>query len=591
MQLNHFSKFILTTTLILMVACISGCGPVIDIPLGSLPSANLSLSSLAFGSIASGTSSSTQTVTISNTGNVPLAISNIGVSGINAKSFSQSNNCSTNLPADSSCTITANFSPAIEGSYTAAITITDNAPLLIQTIALSGSATSIAASPVAVRVGSATTALRGGQAAQFAAIVSNSANQTVTWSSSPAGVGSINTSGLYTAPVNISVLQTVTIIATSQADPTAFASTTITLLSSITVIVSPGSESLNSGGSTQLTATVTGTLNSSVTWTAVLGSITQEGLYTAPSNTGSGMLTDTITAMSFQYPTESATATITVSSGLVGWWPLDEGTGLVAQDISGQGNNGLWSGAPSSPKDTYYTTGLIGTYAGYFDGSDNQLTIGTPPVYQFTGPFTASAWVNTVSGGTILSMQNGGDNGYNLAIIYGVIRFCVYTNATEHCTGGGRYPLSSPAWVDFTAVFDGSSISVYANGVFVASSQAANPTASTGSLMFGLAQRGGYSDFAGSIDDIRIYNRSLSANEISSLYNSDVGIPNAPTRLQAYPGDSEVGISWNAPTSGSTLTGYVVDYRQHNTSTWSTISRPASTATSLTVTDLTNGIS
>ncbi len=332
-------------------------------------------------------------------------------------------------------------------------------------------------------------------------------------------------------------------------------------------------------------------MNSSVTWSALLGSITAEGLYFAPSNTGSSPLTDTITATSVEDPTRSATAKVTVSSGLVGWWPLDEGTGLVAHDISGQGNNATWSGVPSSPNSTYYATGVIGPYAGYFDGSDNKLTIGTKPVYEFTGPFAVSAWVNTVASGTILSMQNGGDNGYNLAINYGAIDFCIYANTTQNCVSGGHYPLSSPAWTYFTAVFDGSNISVYANGVLASSGHVLAPTASTGPLVFGVAQRGGYSNFIGSLDDVRIYNRALSANEISSLYNTDIGTPNAPTNLQAYPGISQMGLSWNTPTQGLTLTHYVVNYRQHNTSIWSTFSHPTSTTTSITVTGLTNGIS
>jgi len=57
----------------------------------------------------------------------------------------------------------------------------------------------------------------------------------------------------------------------------------------------------------------------------------------------------------------------------------------VAHDISGQGNNGTWSGTPSSPTGTHYTTGEIGSAAGYFNGTDNVLTIGTQPIYDFTG--------------------------------------------------------------------------------------------------------------------------------------------------------------------------------------------------------------
>ncbi|MGD0649522.1 MAG: LamG-like jellyroll fold domain-containing protein, partial [Acidobacteriaceae bacterium] len=592
MQFCRFSRLISTTTLTLIVACGSGCGgPIIGIPVDSSPSANMSSSSVMFGSVTSGRSGSAQTVTVSNTGNGTLAISSLLVSGINANSFNESNNCSASLAAGSSCTITTNFSPVVAGSYTAAITITDNASPSVQTIILSGSSPIVAAPPVAVSVNPAIVTLSSGQPAQLTATVANAANKAVTWSTSPAGVGSISPSGLYTAPATITTSQTVTVTATSQADTSANSSTTITLVSSITVIVNPAAAALNSGQSAQLTATVTNALNSAVTWSALLGSISPEGLYTAPSKMSSSTLTDTITATSVQDPTKSATATVTVSSGLVGRWPLDEGTGLVAHDISGQGNNGTWSGVPSSPNGTYYSTGVIGSYAGYFDGSDNKLTIGTQPAYQFTGPFTVSAWINTVSGGTILTMQNGGDNGYNLAISYGIIRFCVYANTIETCTGGGHYPLSSPGWTYFTAVSDGSNISVYANGSFVASSPAAPPTASTGPLVFGVAQRGGYSNFIGSLDDIRIYNRALSANEISSLYNTDVGTPSAPTNLQAYPGDSQMGLSWNAPTLGSTLTNYEVDYRQHNASAWSTLSHPTSTATSITVSGLTNGVS
>ena len=194
------------------------------------------------------------------------------------------------------------------------------------------------------------------------------------------------------------------------------------------VTVAPHITSTLAESNIAFTATVTNALDTSVTWSASLGTITPGGLYTAPSNTGNTALTDTITATSVEDPTKSATASVTVSSGLIGWWPLDEGTGSVVHDISGQGNNGAWHGKPTSPSDTYYAVGMIGPYAGYFDGSDNSVTVGSQPVYQLTGPFTISAWVNTFYNGTIISMQNGGDNGYNLGINYGGIRFCVYAN-------------------------------------------------------------------------------------------------------------------------------------------------------------------
>ena len=680
---------ILTTTLILFVACLSGCGRTIALSNSSSTSstsADLSSSSLMFGTVTSSTSSSAQTVTLSNTGNTALNISTITLSGIGANSFNESNNCPTSLAAGNSCPITADFTPVMAGSFTAVITITDNASPSAQAIVLSGTAPPVAVSvspattalssgqtaqltatvtntankavtwssspvgvgsistsglytapatittaqtvtvtatsladttacssttitlepPVAVSVSPATTALSSGQTAQLTATVTNTANKAVTWSSSPVGVGSISTSGLYTAPATITTAQTVTVTATSLADTTACSSTTITLEPSVAVSVSPATTALNSGqtaqlttagtnavgnGTNQLTATVTNALNPSVTWGALLGTINPEGLYTAPSNTGSSALTDTITATSIEDPTKSVSATVTVSSDLVGWWPLDEGTGLVAYDVSGQGNDGTWNGPPSPPSNTYYTTGEIGSAAGSF-GGETGLTVGTQPVYQFTGPFTLSAWVNTVSKGTILTMQNDIINGYNLAISYGIIRFCVYAGAAENCVGGGNYPLSSPTWTYFTAVFDGSNISVYANGVLLQSGNAAAPTASTGPLVFGIAQRGGdYSNFIGSIDDIRIYSRALSAGEIASLYNVAVGNPSAPTNLQAFPGNSQMGLSWNTPTAGAIVTDYVVNYRQSGTSTWTAFPHDPSVVNQRVVTGLAAGTS
>jgi hypothetical protein len=62
-----------------------------------------------------------------------------------------------------------------------------------------------------------------------ARLVANTSNTAVTWSASPAGVGSVTSAGLYSAPSIITAQQTVLVTATSVADPTKSASTTITL--------------------------------------------------------------------------------------------------------------------------------------------------------------------------------------------------------------------------------------------------------------------------------------------------------------------------------------------------------------------------
>src|SRR5205085_7914147 len=91
----------------------------------------------------------------------------------------------------------------------------------------------------------------------------------VTWSISPA-VGTISSTGLntsrYTAPANITNPQTVTVTATSVADPTKTSSGIVNLAPPVTISVTPPSASLTVSQSQVFTATVTGATNSAVVW-------------------------------------------------------------------------------------------------------------------------------------------------------------------------------------------------------------------------------------------------------------------------------------------------------------------------------------
>src|SRR5205807_1069523 len=73
---------------------------------------------------------------------------------------------------------------------------------------------------IGVSVNPTNSALPVGQTQQFSATVTNSANTAVTWSISPAGTGSIDSTGLYTAPASITGQPVVTVTATSAADAT-----------------------------------------------------------------------------------------------------------------------------------------------------------------------------------------------------------------------------------------------------------------------------------------------------------------------------------------------------------------------------------
>ena len=103
------------------------------------PLAGFSQSSLTFAAEPLGTTSSPQSVTLTNNGTGPLNLLNVAIAGTNSGDFSQSNNCPSTLAIGASCPINISFTPTTNGPRTASLSVTDNAPASPQTVSLSGS--------------------------------------------------------------------------------------------------------------------------------------------------------------------------------------------------------------------------------------------------------------------------------------------------------------------------------------------------------------------------------------------------------------------------------------------------------------------
>jgi FG-GAP-like repeat/HYDIN/CFA65/VesB-like, Ig-like domain/Cep192 domain 4 len=103
-----------------------------------IPSVNLSPTSLSFPNQVVGTSSSAQTVVLTNASNTPLTISSITITGTNANAFVQSNTCPATLNAGGNCTISVTYVPPLVESDTATLTVKDSGAPGTQTVALSG---------------------------------------------------------------------------------------------------------------------------------------------------------------------------------------------------------------------------------------------------------------------------------------------------------------------------------------------------------------------------------------------------------------------------------------------------------------------
>ena len=103
------------------------------------PKVSFSSTSLAFGTIRHATSS-TLNATLSNPGGTTLSLTRISVTGASATSFVQSNNCGTSLAAGANCTVAVKFTPPATGTFSASLTVVDNAQSGggTQTVSLSG---------------------------------------------------------------------------------------------------------------------------------------------------------------------------------------------------------------------------------------------------------------------------------------------------------------------------------------------------------------------------------------------------------------------------------------------------------------------
>jgi len=204
----------------------------------------------------------------------------------------------------------------------------------------------------------------------FTASVTGTSNTAVTWGVSSAGCssspcGTISTSGssaVYLAPSVAPSPASVTVVATSVADPTKTASTSVTVVPVIAVTVSPTGASVPTGTTQQFKASVTGTSNTAVAWSVTgtgcsgvaCGTINTSGFYTAPAVVPSPA-TVTVTATSVADPTKSSAVNLTiVGSGKNGSaQALAITTTALPQIVKGQAYSALLQAAGGTPPYTW----------------------------------------------------------------------------------------------------------------------------------------------------------------------------------------------------------------------------------------------
>ncbi len=234
----------------------------------------------------------------------------------------------------------------------------------------------------------------------------------------------------------------------------------------------------------------------------------------------------------------SATLNLTVTNtlpnylptnGLVGYWPFNGN----ANDESGNENHGTVNGATLA-SDRFGNSGK----AYGFDGNDDNVLVQNSSSLMILGDITLSAWIKTQGYDqlhnyqTIISKrQQDYSWQYSMAASY----HFPYAHATKLITSRGngpgnqdqvwsQTPIITNTWEHWACVYSGNEIRIYRNGIL--NSTGFNDVVTpiqNGVLLFGQSVTYNNNEqFLGSLDDIAIYNRALTPQEITALYT---GVP------------------------------------------------------------------
>jgi len=206
-------------------------------------------------------------------------------------------------------------------------------------------------------------------------------------------------------------------------------------------------------------------------------------------------------------------------NGLVGHWKMNVNSGLLLPDLSGKGNHGTLTKMANPPT---ATSGWAGQGLS-FDGVDDWVANPFQSFITKSGVYTFSAWIKfsgqiTGSSGTIFQNSTSGSDRNGMNIDTNILRFGYYDTSWHGKTGA----ISTGVWTHITGVNNSGTLSLYVNGVL--QTGVASPfVSSVATYMYiGKSTRTGapyYEDlFNGLIDDVRIYNRALSADEVAHAY-------------------------------------------------------------------------
>lgn len=259
-----------------------------------------------------------------------------------------------------------------------------------------------------------------------------------------------------------------------------------------------------------------------------------------------------------------------VQSPQVAYYAYEEAAGTTAADSSGNALNGTHTAGviisavgDCAPVPAGNQRSIILNKPGTVPGTGYYVTTPNSALISFTGPFTAAAWVkpsafaageNPNDRGAIIHKWNyvnppGAFNGYGLdRTLAGTFQFYTGT-AAGHDThvSTGTAPLG--VWTHVAAVYTAAQTRIYINGV-LDSSRAPTQGLAASTIQLQVGKDDYWRNFYGNIDEVRLFNRDLTAGEIGVLHTGMA----APV-VAAAPGPNQITLTWAAVPGA---TGYTV---------------------------------
>ena len=216
----------------------------------------------------------------------------------------------------------------------------------------------------------------------------------------------------------------------------------------------------------------------------------------------------------------------------VAYWNLDENTGALAKDSSGNGNNGSLINSPA------WAPGKNGP-ALKFNGTNQTVSAVNSSSLNITGQnLTLEAWINPSSGagdGDIIHKEG------QYTIFRNSNGTITYADSTiwNYATVGQHGSTPSSQWSHVAVTRDVSSVKFYINGKYIDSYSCSGSISGNGNSVYIGCYNGGPSWFNGLIDDVKIYNYTRTPAQVAWDYN--MGKPFAHYRFNEATSGSAVG--------------------------------------------------